>query len=148
VYGVYTLGVFFFPPFFTPPPRDVLILSPVFLEPGKFLFFSRPFGLSHLSPVRSPVHRPRRRRRLRRLIFLLLLLLLRLLSQHLFPPPQHPLPIYVHTYARRCHRGVACFVYYHTHTLLCGLRRFAFARFRRFRTRKKISSASPARRGR
>lgn len=28
----------FFPAFFTPPPRDVLILSPVFLEPGKFFF--------------------------------------------------------------------------------------------------------------
>lgn len=30
---------FFFFFFFTPPPCDVLILSPVFLEPGKFFFF-------------------------------------------------------------------------------------------------------------
>lgn len=51
---MYTLGVFF-PPFFTPPPRDVLILSPVFLEPGKF-FFSHPSGFPTSPLARSHTH--------------------------------------------------------------------------------------------
>jgi hypothetical protein len=55
---VYTLGVFF-PPFFTPPPRDVLILFPVFLEPGKF-FFSHPFGFPTSHPLTHPLNRRHR----------------------------------------------------------------------------------------